>query len=114
MKTYTPPPGDQTNVVEEHKKSVLSVGMTIPLPWILVLVATLLFNAGVIYTKFNDVLVNQRQANEKIVELSTSSTKLDNRVDLISERLSQADGRATAQDGRLQDHESRIRSLEKR
>lgn len=86
-------------------KSIASTNVHLPLPWLVGIIVTLLFNAGVMYQQFSDMKLTTELSKE-------TWSALNGRVNLISERMSGLDGRVNIEDVRIQDHEYRLRRVE--
>lgn len=88
-------------------KQKLFIGVEIPLPWLVGISTLLLFNAGIIYTQFNDLKEVTRQFGGRIDAVERRADSSENRDIRLSERLLDADKR-------VEDHERRIRDIERK
>lgn len=88
-------------------KQKLFIGVEIPLPWLIGISTLLLFNAGIIYTQFNDLKEVTRQFGGRIDAVERRADSAESRDIRISDRN-------TETDKRVEDHERRIRDIERK
>lgn len=94
------------NILPEWKKK-LFVGVEIPLPWLIGIVAALLFNAGIVYTQFNalrDTTKDNADVLKTIVQRQVDDGRKMDRIEIQN----------AAQEAAIADHERRIRDVERK
>lgn len=92
----------------------LFIGVEIPLPWLISIVAMLCVNAGILYSQFNDVK-EQVSKFARIAEVLTTRVEgIERRADGAEARDIRITDRQNAFDSRLDDHERRIRDVERK
>lgn len=88
-------------------KQKLFIGVEIPLPWLIGISTLLLFNAGVMYSQFNDLKELTRQFASRI-------DAVERRADAAESRDLRLADRMLDLSKILEDHERRIRDGERK
>ncbi len=88
-------------------KQKLFIGVEIPLPWLIGISTLLLFNAGIIYTQFNDLKEVTRQFGGRIDAVERRADAGENRDLRMADRQIELDRR-------MEDHERRLRDTERK
>lgn len=96
----------ESNMAESWKQK-LFVGVEIPLPWLIGIVVALFFNAGIVYKQFGDL-------QTQMTELSSFNKSVTSRLEAADRRQDRVEDRGIAQALLIQDHEKRLREVERR
>lgn len=92
----------------------LFIGVEIPLPWLISIVALLCVNAGILYSQFNDIK-EQTAKFARIADVLTARVEgAERRADGAEARDIRMSDRQNAVDTRIDDHERRIRDVERK
>jgi hypothetical protein len=96
----------------EKGRNIMATTISVPLSWLIVIIAALLFNGGIMYSQFSEIKSNTAATTALTASLVSQISAVNARVDLISQRVTSGEGRATANDQRQTGEEERIRQIE--
>lgn len=99
-------------VTVERGRNFMATTISVPLSWLIVIVAALLFNGGIMYSQFNEIKSNTAATTALTASLVAQITAVNNRVDLISQRVTSGENRQSANDARSNDQDARLRQIE--
>lgn len=95
-------------------KQKLFIGVEIPLPWLIGIVALLCVNAGVLYSQFSDIKEQTAKFGRFAEALTTRVEGIERRADGAEARDVRITDRQNALDVKLEDHERRLRDVERK